>query len=74
MVFQSYALFNHMTVAENIKFGLEVRNLAVDRDKRVGDLLELVQLTGLGARYPRQVSRGGVMGSWVRFWSWVAGV
>eukprot|EP00878_Enallax_costatus_P020520 GHUV01021697.1.p1 GENE.GHUV01021697.1~~GHUV01021697.1.p1 ORF type:complete len:366 (+),score=89.08 GHUV01021697.1:1094-2191(+) len=58
MVFQSYALFNHMTVADNIKFGLQVRKLAVDHDKRVADLLELVQLTGLGDRYPRQLSGG----------------
>lgn len=49
-VFQSYALFSHMTVAENIKFGLEVRRLAVDKDKRVADLLALVQLqVGIGA-------------------------
>ncbi|GFR43378.1 hypothetical protein Agub_g4450 [Astrephomene gubernaculifera] len=57
-VFQSYALFNHKTVAENIKFGLEVRKLAVDHDKRVQDLLALVQLQGLGDRYPRQLSGG----------------
>lgn len=57
-VFQSYALFSHMTVAENIKFGLEVRRLAVDKDKRVADLLALVQLQGLGDRYPRQLSGG----------------
>lgn len=57
-VFQSYALFNHKTVAENIKFGLEVRRLPVDHDKRVEDLLELVQLQGLGDRYPRQLSGG----------------
>ena len=58
MVFQSYALFNHMTVAENIRFGLDVRRLAVDKDKRVEDLLQLVQLTGLGGRFPRQLSGG----------------
>ncbi|KAF8061958.1 cysA [Scenedesmus sp. PABB004] len=58
MVFQSYALFNHMNVADNIKFGLQVRKLPVDHDKRVADLLELVQLTGLGDRYPRQLSGG----------------
>jgi len=57
-VFQSYALFNHMTVAENIKFGLEVRKLQVDHAKRVADLLALVQLDGLGDRYPRQLSGG----------------
>jgi ABC-type sulfate/molybdate transport systems ATPase subunit len=58
MVFQSYALFNHMTVAENIKFGLEVRKLNVDHGKRVQDLLALVQLQGLGDRYPRQLTGG----------------
>ncbi|PNW82098.1 hypothetical protein CHLRE_06g273750v5 [Chlamydomonas reinhardtii] len=57
-VFQSYALFNHKTVAENIKFGLEVRKLNIDHDKRVAELLALVQLTGLGDRYPRQLSGG----------------
>ncbi|PNH04887.1 Sulfate/thiosulfate import ATP-binding protein CysA, partial [Tetrabaena socialis] len=57
-VFQSYALFNHKTVAENVKFGLEMRRLNVDRDKRVADLLALVQLQGLGDRFPRQLSGG----------------
>lgn len=57
-VFQSYALFNHKTVAENIRFGLEVRKLKVDFDQRVADLLQLVQLDGLGDRYPRQLSGG----------------
>ncbi|GLC40916.1 hypothetical protein PLESTB_000967100 [Pleodorina starrii] len=57
-VFQSYALFNHKTVAENIKFGLEVRKLNIDHDQRVADLLALVQLQGLGDRYPRQLSGG----------------
>uniref|UniRef100_A0A699ZS69 CysA-like protein n=1 Tax=Haematococcus lacustris TaxID=44745 RepID=A0A699ZS69_HAELA len=57
-VFQSYALFNHRTVAENIKFGLEVRGLKIDHSKRVADLLELVQLEGLGDRFPRQLSGG----------------
>ncbi|KAG2502059.1 hypothetical protein HYH03_000553 [Edaphochlamys debaryana] len=57
-VFQSYALFNHKTVAENIKFGLEVRKLNVDHDKRAAELLALVQLAGLGDRYPKQLSGG----------------
>ncbi len=58
-VFQSYALFSHMTVAENIKFGLEVRRLAVDKDKRVADLLALVQLqVGVG------VDGGGLGTQW----------
>jgi len=57
-VFQSYALFNHKTIAENIKFGLEVRNLKIDHNQRAQDLLELVQLDGLGDRFPKQLSGG----------------
>lgn len=62
-VFQSYALFRHMTVAKNIAFGLEVakRKDRPDKDaiaKRVEELLALVQLPGLGARYPSQLSGG----------------
>ncbi|KAF5836512.1 P-loop containing nucleoside triphosphate hydrolase protein [Dunaliella salina] len=57
-VFQNYALFNHKTVAENIRFGLEVRKLKIDHNQRVNDLLELVQLEGLGDRFPKQLSGG----------------
>jgi sulfate transport system ATP-binding protein len=61
-VFQHYALFGHMTVAQNIAFGLEVmkRGRPPKRDiaKRVDQLLELVQLPGLGQRYPSQLSGG----------------
>ncbi len=62
-VFQNYALFKHMTVARNIAFGLEVRAAgerpgAGEIAKRVEALLELVQLTGLGGRYPAQLSGG----------------
>ncbi len=58
-VFQHYALFKHMTVAENIAFGLEVRKTAKGQIKqRVDQLLELVQLTGMGHRYPAQLSGG----------------
>jgi sulfate transport system ATP-binding protein len=62
-VFQHYALFGHMTVAENIAFGLDVMKRA-DRPakdkirKRVEELLALVQLPGLGKRYPSQLSGG----------------
>jgi sulfate transport system ATP-binding protein len=62
-VFQQYALFKHMTVAENIAFGLKVRprnrrpNRA-DIATRVTELLALVQLPGLGDRYPSQLSGG----------------
>ncbi|MBD2136117.1 sulfate/molybdate ABC transporter ATP-binding protein [Anabaena sp. FACHB-1237] len=58
-VFQHYALFKHLTVRENIAFGLEIRNLPRKKIKgRVEELLELVQLTGLGDRYPSQLSGG----------------
>ncbi|HLY78625.1 MAG TPA: sulfate ABC transporter ATP-binding protein, partial [Caulobacteraceae bacterium] len=63
MVFQHYALFRHMTVAQNIAFGLKVRPRAerpttTEIKKRVGDLLDLVQLGGLDKRYPAQLSGG----------------
>lgn len=62
-VFQQYALFRHMTLARNIAFGLEVRKGAAkppkaEIDKRVDDLLNLVELPGLGERYPAQLSGG----------------
>ena len=59
LVFQSYALFPHMTVAENIAFGLEMRKIprAAAR-RRVGAVLDMVQLSEFGARYPRQLSGG----------------
>jgi sulfate transport system ATP-binding protein len=59
IVFQSYALFGHMTVRKNIAFGLRVRKLpARDIDRKVDELLTLVQLDGLGHRYPTQLSGG----------------
>jgi sulfate transport system ATP-binding protein len=62
-VFQHYALFGHMTVAENIGFGLSVmkrgqRPSKSDIRKRANELLELVQLPGLGDRFPSQLSGG----------------
>lgn len=62
-VFQNYALFRHMTVGENIAFGLRVRKRAnrpskAEITKRVDDLLDLVQLTGYAKRYPSQLSGG----------------
>ncbi|HEX5932989.1 MAG TPA: sulfate/molybdate ABC transporter ATP-binding protein [Pseudorhizobium sp.] len=62
-VFQHYALFRHMTVAENIAFGLKVRPSATrpprdDIRRRVGELLEMVHLSGLEKRYPNQLSGG----------------
>ncbi len=59
MVFQSYALFPHMTVAQNVAFGLEMRKVPkADIDKRVEEALALVRLGGYGARLPRQLSGG----------------
>src|ERR1051325_2410191 len=58
-VFQHYALFQHMTVADNIEFGMRVRKVAVvRRQKRRDELLELVGLAGLGGRLPTQLSGG----------------
>ena len=62
-VFQNYALFRHMSVAENIAYGLRVRPRATRPSsdqigRRVNELLELVQLTGLDARFPGQLSGG----------------
>jgi sulfate transport system ATP-binding protein len=58
-VFQNYALFQHMTVAENIEFGLRVRKTpSAERRRRRDELLELVGLAGLGSRMPRQISGG----------------
>ncbi|HTL56712.1 MAG TPA: ATP-binding cassette domain-containing protein [Candidatus Limnocylindrales bacterium] len=59
LVFQNYSIFRHMTVAENIEFGLKIRKVAsVQRAKRRDELLELVGLTGYGDRYPHQISGG----------------
>src|SRR4051812_16458264 len=59
MVFQSYALFPHLTVAQNVAFGLEMRKLPKDDiGKRVEEALALVRLSGFGARLPRQLSGG----------------
>ncbi|WP_165226185.1 sulfate/molybdate ABC transporter ATP-binding protein [Aquisphaera insulae] len=58
-VFQHYALFRHMTVRDNIAFGLKVRKLPkADIKARVDELLELVQLTGYSRRLPSQLSGG----------------
>ncbi len=63
MVFQHYALFRHMTVAQNIAFGLTVRKRSEKPSKseiadRVAHLLQLVQLEGLDKRFPSQLSGG----------------
>ena len=62
-VFQQYALFKHMTVARNIAFGLDVRKgkdkpPKAEVNRRVEELLKLVELDGLGKRYPSQLSGG----------------
>jgi putative spermidine/putrescine transport system ATP-binding protein len=59
MVFQSYALFPNMTVADNIGFGMKVRGRPRDQIKnRVSELLELIHLGGRGDRFPWQLSGG----------------
>ena len=59
IVFQHYALFRHMTVGENIEFALRIRGVANgERRRRREELLELVDLSGLGGRMPGQLSGG----------------
>ena len=58
-VFQHYALFPHMTVAENVAFGLKMQGMALDaRRKRAGEMLELVHLSAFADRLPSQLSGG----------------
>jgi putative spermidine/putrescine transport system ATP-binding protein len=58
-VFQSYALFPHMTAAQNIAFGLQMRGIAkAEQTKRVEEALALVGLSGFADRYPRRMSGG----------------
>jgi len=58
-VFQSYALFPHLDVAGNVAFGLKYQKLSkADQSRRVGEALELVNLTGFAARKPSQLSGG----------------
>ncbi|MBK4728762.1 TOBE-like domain-containing protein [Oxynema sp. CENA135] len=58
-VFQHYALFKHLSVRQNIAFGLEIRKMPKAKVKRrVEQLLDLIQLEGLGDRYPNQLSGG----------------
>jgi putative spermidine/putrescine transport system ATP-binding protein len=59
VVFQNYAMFPHMTAAENIGFSLRMREVpAAEIQRRVAKALELVQLQGMEGRYPRQLSGG----------------
>lgn len=58
-VFQNYALFQYMNVAENVEFGLKIRKVPpAERRRRRDELLEMVGLAGLGGRMPRQLSGG----------------
>lgn len=59
MVFQSYALFPNMTVAQNVAFGLRMQKVVrTERNRRVDEVLALVELTALADRYPQQLSGG----------------
>ncbi len=59
LVFQSYALFPHMSVAQNVAFGLDMRKVAkAEIESRVKEALKLVRLEGLSERLPRQLSGG----------------
>src|SRR5215471_7613167 len=71
MVFQSYALFPHMNVFDNVAFGLRRKNTAKKEvDQRVTDILAIVGLEGYAKRRPRQMSGGSSSGSrWPGRWS-----
>ncbi|HEY1545906.1 MAG TPA: ABC transporter ATP-binding protein [Xanthobacteraceae bacterium] len=59
MIFQSYAIWPNMTVAQNVAFGLKLRKLPTDEvKKRVGEMLEVVHMSHLAGRYPAELSGG----------------
>ena len=59
MVFQSYALFPHLSVAENVIYGLKVRRISrADRERRLSEVLAMTGLKGLERRKPSELSGG----------------
>jgi iron(III) transport system ATP-binding protein len=59
MIFQSYALWPHMTIAENVAYGLKVRRLdRSERERRVAGILDVTRLSEFAARYPHELSGG----------------
>ena len=60
MIFQSYALWPHMTVTQNVAYGLRFKSGVSkgDRDRRVAEMLRIVQLAGFESRYPGELSGG----------------
>jgi iron(III) transport system ATP-binding protein len=59
MIFQSYALWPHMTIAENVAYGLKVRRLdRAERERRVAGILDVTRLGEFAARYPHELSGG----------------
>ena len=59
MVFQSYALFPNMTLADNVGFGLKIaRRPKAEIDRTVAEMLDVIHLPGFGSRYPHQLSGG----------------
>lgn len=59
MVFQSYAVWPHMTVAENVAYPLKIQGVSkAERDRRVEEALKMVHLDQYGRRYPNQLSGG----------------
>jgi iron(III) transport system ATP-binding protein len=59
MVFQNYALWPHMTVERNVRYGLDIRHMGrEEKDRRVREILALVHMTGLEERFPSQLSGG----------------
>src|SRR5437763_13396538 len=59
MIFQSYALWPHMTIAGNVEYGLKLRRMdRAERERRVNSILDVAHLTELAERYPHELSGG----------------